>query len=128
MRIARQRGPQLALQALVDLGIQLHQTLLASLHRGRQVIHLQHAILIAITAELRIAATTDIQGILREGQAQLMLNARLQGRNRLAGCIGGGDQAPVIRRQAQLAGGRRRGRSGHGGRSFAGRRNGSASL
>ncbi|MNS96084.1 hypothetical protein D3C72_1303670 [compost metagenome] len=89
---------------------------------------MQHAVLVGVSAELRVAAAADVQGVVGERQAQLMLNAFLQRGDRLARRVGGGRQAPVVRGQGQLAGGRRGGRSGHGGRSFARRGNRSASL
>ncbi|KAG1242833.1 hypothetical protein G6F65_022800 [Rhizopus arrhizus] len=89
---------------------------------------MQHAVLITVAAELRIAATADVQGVVRERQAQLMLDSLLQRGDRLARRIGSGSQAPVVGGQGQLAGGRRDGRSGHGGRSFARGGNRGASL
>ncbi|MNQ85837.1 hypothetical protein D3C85_1010130 [compost metagenome] len=62
---------------------------------------MQHAVLIAVPAKLRVAAAADIQGVVRETQAQLMLDACLKRGDGLARGIGGGDQAPVIGGQAQ---------------------------
>lgn len=74
-RVGGDRGTQVALDALADFGVQRHQAGFAGLHRGGQLRHLQHALVIAIAAELRIAAAGDAQALLGEGQAQAIVYA-----------------------------------------------------